>query len=272
MFRMPLRRAMSGRKAGLGLAIFGTALGFFVGLSLGLLGGGGSVLTVPIFVYVLGVDPRAAIAASFVVVGASALVGALRHARNGNVHGRTAIGFGLVASVGAFAGGRLAFQISEILQLVLFATVMLIAAILMYRGRSEPADDAADQEPRPWSVVTPVALAVGVLTGLVGVGGGFMIVPALVLLLRIPMKHAVGTSLLVIAINATSGFSAYAGSVEIPWGVLLPFAGLSIVGIFAGARLMQSASPKALKKGFAIFLMVVAVLILVQNAIELGAA
>lgn len=239
---------------------------------MGLLGGGGSVLTVPIFVYILGVEERVAIAGSLLVVGATALVGALRHGRDGNVLVRTALAFGLIAAVGAFAGARLALLIPEVFQLLLFATVMLIASVLMYRGRAGLAAGADEAESKSWAVVAPAALGVGVLTGLVGVGGGFMIVPALVLLLQTPMKQAIGTSLMVISINAVAGFGGYLGSVEVPWAILLPFGGLSLLGIFAGARLAKNARPESLKKGFAIFLMVVAVYILVQKAIELSAA
>ncbi len=254
------------------LTIFGTLLGFFVGFSLGLLGGGGSVLTVPIFVYILGVDSKTAIVSSLVVVGASALIGALRHARDGNVEVRIAIGFGVFTAAGAFGGARLGTRLSDVVQLILFATVMLIAAVLMYRGRRDPEESAGDSaKAHSWLIVALAALGVGVLTGLVGVGGGFMIVPALVLLLRVPMKKAIGTSLLVIPITAASGFSGYLGTVDVPWRLLLPFGALSVVGIFLGVHLTQYASPAALKKGFAIFLMVVAVFILVEKTLTFGA-
>lgn len=254
------------------LTIFGTALGFFVGLSLGLLGGGGSVLTVPIFVYIMGVDSKTAIVSSLVIVGVSALIGAMRHARDGNVLFKTAVGFGVFTAAGAFGGARLGTLLSDVVQLLLFATVMLIAAVLMYRGRREP-EEPADGEAlsHPGWVVALAALGVGVLTGLVGVGGGFMIVPALVLLLGVPMKKAIGTSLLVIPITASSGFVGYLGTVDVPWRLLLPFGGLSAAGIFLGVHLTRDASPAALKKGFAIFLMVVAAFILVEKTLTFGA-
>ncbi len=247
------------------MLLLGTALGFLVGLSLGLLGGGGSVLTVPIFVYVLGFEVRQAVAASLAVVGTTAFVGALRQGGGGRIAVGTGIGFGLFAMAGAYGGARLAAFLPETVQLLLFATVMLIAATLMLRRKERP--EAEEEPPRSWSAVGPVAFGVGILTGVVGVGGGFMIVPALVLLLRLPIHRAISTSLLVITMNAASGFAGYAGTVEVPWGPLLGFAGLSILGVFVGTRWMRSASPAALRKGFAIFLIVIAVAILVENAL-----
>jgi uncharacterized membrane protein YfcA len=247
--------------------VLGLALAILVGLSLGLLGGGGSILTVPILVYAVGLEPKAAVAASLAVVGTTSLLGALAHRRAGNVRLRTAAVFGGVAMVGAFAGARLAALISGQVQLVLFALVVLVASVVMLRGRGalESADrgDLA-REPR----LVPMALlaaAVGVMTGLVGVGGGFLIVPALVLVGRIPMKAAVGTSLLVIAMNSASGFLGYAGQVALPWGFLAQFTGVAVLGVAVGTALARAAPPTALRRGFAALLLVVGLLVLYQN-------
>jgi uncharacterized membrane protein YfcA len=247
--------------------ILGLALAILVGLSLGLLGGGGSILTVPILVYVVGLEPKAAVAGSLAVVGVTSLVGALGHWRNGNVRPRTAAIFGAFAMVGAFGGARLATYLSGETQLVLFALVMLVASYFMLSGRGV-ADTVmggtAVAEPR----IRPMAmqgLGVGVMTGLVGVGGGFMIVPALVLLGRLPMKAAVGTSLLVIAMNSASGFLGYAGQVELPWDFLALFTVVAVLGVAAGTALVRVVPREALRRGFALLLIVVGLFVLYQN-------
>lgn len=247
------------------MTILGSALGLLVGISLGLLGGGGSVLAVPIFVYVLGLEVKAAVAGSLLVVGLTSLLGVLFHAREGNVDHRTALLFGGVAMAGAYGGARLAEIIPGPVQLTFFALVMLAASAFMIRGRP------AVREERHVSLgaVVPAALSVGALTGVVGVGGGFLIVPALVLLLDVPMKRAVGTSLLVIALNAAAGFVGYLGQVAVPWVLLLGFAVFSLLGIFAGERLSRLVPAEGLRRGFGVFLVIVASAILVQNLFHL---
>lgn len=244
------------------MGALGLALAALIGLSLGLLGGGGSILTVPILVYVLGFEAKEAIAASLVVVGATSLFGALGHWRAGRVRPRTALAFGLVAMLGAFAGARLAGLLSGTLQLAVFAVVMLAAAVSMFRGRAE-GDESAP--PRPLPLIVLAGLAVGVLTGVVGVGGGFLIVPALVLLARLPMKQAVGTSLVVIAMNSAAGFTGYLGRVPIRWGFLLAFTAVAILGILLGTRLVRHVSADALRRAFAVFLLVMGAFILYKN-------
>jgi uncharacterized protein len=243
------------------MSLLAVALGFLVGLSLGLLGGGGSILTVPILVYVLGFEPKAAIAGSLAVVGLVSLVGAWRHARAGQVEGRTAALFGAVAMVGAYGGARSARLVSGEAQLLLFAVVMLAVAVFMLKGRPPPEEHRAS---RP-GVVAAVALSVGALTGLVGIGGGFLIVPALVLFLDVPMKRAVGTSLLVIFFNAAAGFVGYVGQVTVPWVALAAFGLFAVAGIFAGSHLVHYVSARALRRAFALFLVAVAVWMLAQN-------
>jgi uncharacterized membrane protein YfcA len=170
----------------------GLALAALIGLALGLLGGGGSILTVPVLVYVLGVAAKPAIAMSLPVVGITSLIGALLHWRLGNVRVPTALTFGLVAMVGAFAGAKLAVFLSGGAQLALLSVVMLAAAASMLRGNGREGEVAA---PPRLALLLPMALGVGVLTGLVGIGGGFLVVPALVLLARVPMRsHCVHTA------------------------------------------------------------------------------
>ncbi|UCF19876.1 MAG: sulfite exporter TauE/SafE family protein [Gemmatimonadota bacterium] len=249
----------------------GTGLGFVIGLALGLLGGGGSILTVPIFVYVIGYGAKESIAMSLAVVGATSLTGAIGHWRIGNVHLRIALVFGAVAMIGTYLGARLSAFFSGAAQLVLFALVVLAAAYFMLRGRvpGVGATDhdlhLADRGRLPFFLIAAEGLAVGVLTGLVGVGGGFLIVPALVLLARVPIKQAVGTSLLVIAMKSATGFLGYLGQVEVDWSFMGIFTGVAMMGILTGTYFVRFVPQQALRRAFAVFLLVVGAAILYQN-------
>ena len=246
--------------------VLGLALAALIGLTLGLLGGGGSILTVPVFVYLLGIPPKPAIAMSLAVVGTTSLVAAIGHWRAGNVHLRVAAIFGVVAMLGTFLGARLATLLDGRTQLAIFAVVMLVAAGVMLRNASGAAPAAAGAaSPRAMLLVVPAAIAVGVLTGVVGVGGGFLIVPALVVLARVPMKQAVGTSLLVIALNATTGFAGYLGQVEVRWAFMATFAAVASAAALGGAWLVRFVSQRALKRAFAVFLLLMGTFILWQN-------
>jgi uncharacterized protein len=250
---------------GLTMELVGFILAALVGLSLGLLGGGGSILTVPILVYLLGFGAKTAIAMSLPIVGTTSLVGAIGHWRAGNVRLQTALLFGLAAMAGAFAGARLAAYLSGAVQMAILAVVMLVAAVTMFRGG---AGGSAALEAESAPALTPmlsVAVGVGALTGIIGIGGGFLIVPALVLLARVPMKQAVGTSLLVIAMNSASGFAGYAGRVAVPWGFVAAFTGIAILGILAGTALVRFVSQAQLKRSFAVFLIAVGLFTLYQN-------
>lgn len=235
--------------------ITGYALAALVGITLGLMGGGGSILTVPIFVYVMGYDAKLAIAMSLPVIGATSLVGALTHWRAGNVHLRTAATFGVLTMVGAFAGARTAALLSGAAQLALLASMMLIAAIMMLRSASQPSATATTA-PRamPMALLIPVALAIGIVTGLVGVGGGFLVVPALVLIARASMKQAIGTSLLVIAMNSASAFAGYVGQVQVPWVVVAVFTAIAVCGIILGSWGVRFVAQRTLKQVFAVLL------------------
>jgi uncharacterized membrane protein YfcA len=245
--------------------ILGLALALVIGLSLGLLGGGGSVLTVPIFHYVLGYDVKPSIAMSLAVVGATSAAGALGRLRGGELNGRAVLTFAPVAMVGTFLGARLALRVPSAAQLALFAVVMLAASVFMWRGRPEHA--AAPVRPH-MLLVALIGGVVGVLTGLVGVGGGFLIVPALVLLLGVPVKEAVATSLGVIALNSASGFAGYWGKVEIDLAAMAAFTLMAIVGVFLGTRLARQVSPGHLRKGFAGLLVVVGASMLLRTLFE----
>jgi hypothetical protein len=271
----------------------GLALAALIGVALGLMGGGGSILTVPIFVYVLGFGAKEAIALSLAVVGAVSLVGAVGHWRAGNVRVRVALTFGAVAMLGTYAGARLATLVSGRTQLLIFAGVMLVAAWFMFRDRDvtegasverrgalrsdgtawrargrRPGAGSGDPGRRPWlryGLIVGEGLGVGVLTGLVGVGGGFLIVPVLVLLAGLTMKEAVGTSLLVIALKSGAGVYGYLGQVEVPWAFLALFTAVAIGGILAGTYLIRYVSQAGLRRSFAAFLVVMGSWILWQN-------
>lgn len=248
------------------MEMLGLALAVLIGLSLGLLGGGGSILAVPILVYVVGLGAKQAIASSLIVVGISSLFGALSHRRAGNVDLRTAIPFGVVAMGGAFLGARLALRVNGTVQLLVFAAVMLVAAVFMFRGRPKEFGATGDRTPGiRRGLAAGAGLSVGALTGFVGVGGGFLIVPALVLVARLPMKRAVGTSLLVIAMNSAAGFAGYLGHVEFPWRILGLFTAAAIGGIVPGTCLVRYVSQDTLRRAFAMFLLVVGSFILQQN-------
>lgn len=251
------------------MPFLGLGLAALIGLSLGLLGGGGSILTVPILVYVLGFSAKQGIAMGLGVVGTTSLVGAAGHWRRGNVNLRAALAFGAVAMLGTYAGARLSAYMSGAAQLVLFAVVMLAAAFFMFRNAGKEASGdgalaAKDRRVNPW-VVGLSAIGVGGLTGIAGVGGGFLIVPALVLLAGLPMKESVGTSLVVIALNSFVGFAGYLGQVEIAWAWLGAFTAVAVLGIALGTWLSHHVSANALKRAFSVFLVLMGAFILFKN-------
>ncbi len=259
------------------MVVLGLVLAILVGLSLGLMGGGGSILTVPIFVYVLGFETKQSIAMSLAVVGVVSLFRAWSHWRAGNVNLRIAGVFGVVAMAATFAGAKLSAFMSGTVQLLIFAVVMLAAAYFMFRGKRPGEARMAEGGEAPGRVrlglIAMQAVAVGVLSGIVGVGGGFLIVPALVLLGKVPMKQAVGTSLLIISMNSVAGFAGYFGQVEVEWGFMALFTGVAVVGIILGSMAVKHVEQGALKRGFAIFLVIMAAWILYQNlAVLTGAA
>jgi uncharacterized membrane protein YfcA len=243
-------------------------LGAGVGLFLGLFGGGGSVVAVPIFVYALGYGAREAVAMSLVVVGLTSLVGAARAWRAGDVRPRPALMLGAVAMTGAYAGARVAAFVSEGVQLGLFATVLLCSAGLMLVRRRADTGSVRGAARPPAGRIVLAGVAVGVLTGLVGVGGGFLVVPALVLL-GVPMSGAVGSSLVVIAMNAAAGVMGYLGHVELSWAVLSVVTSAAIAGLFGGGRLASLIPPAARRRAFAGFLLVIGAFVLYQNRDEL---
>lgn len=245
----------------------GLAASLFVGVLLGLLGGGGSILTVPLLVYVLDVEPRTAIAMSLVVVGVTSASGALLHARAGRVRWRTALVFGAGGMAGAFLGGRLNPLIPSTTLLLLFAGVMVAAAVAMLRRKEAPLTTApAPESPTlPGVRVLAQGVAVGLLSGLVGAGGGFLIVPALALV-GLPTPVATATSLVVIALQCAAGFVGHLGHVQLPWALTGAVLGAAMTGSLVGGRLAGRVSPASLRRGFAVFVLATAAFLLVAQA------
>lgn len=252
------------------LIVISLALAGLVGVSLGLLGGGGSILTVPILTYVLGMEPRVAIAASLFIVGATSAVSLIGHARAGRVRWKTGIVFGIAGMAGAFAGGLLGGVIPGAVLMVLFAVMMIATAAAMLRGRKQRGGDAAAADHRPaLPRILLDGFVVGIATGLVGAGGGFLIVPALTLLGGLPMAIAVGTSLLVIAMKSVAGLGGYLFSVQIPWPIVLAFAATASAGSFIGVALAGRVPERALRRGFGVFVLAMGAFVLLQEIPQL---
>ncbi|MCM2309945.1 MAG: sulfite exporter TauE/SafE family protein [Steroidobacteraceae bacterium] len=237
-----------------------------IGLSLGLLGSGGSILTVPVLHYLVGQPEKLAIGGSLFVVGLIAASAAIPYALHRQLDWRNVAWFGLPGMAGAWLGATLAHWVPGTVQLALFAVVMLVSAWRMLRGG---VSARTDDEPHRTAVVAG-GFGVGALSGLVGVGGGFLIVPALVLLAGVPMASAVGTSLAVIALNAFTGFARYLGvlerqSLELDWPVLLAIAAVGILASFVGHRLGRQLPQATLRRAFGVLLVVMGLVIVVDT-------
>ena len=251
-------------------------LGLGVGATLGALGGGGAILTVPALVYLLGQDPRVATTGSLVIVGASALVGMVPHRRAGNVRLGAGLAFGGIGIVGSFAGSVLSRQVDPAVLMVSFAALMLAVAAVMVRRLRRTRGVAEVEQPDDTGVRVPLLLAtatgVGLLTGFFGVGGGFAVVPALTLVLGFRMRVAVGTSLLVIALNSATALASRAilGLEGLDWPLIGTFAVCAILGSLAGGRVAARANPRHLTIAFVVMLLVIAALMLGQNVPDLA--
>ncbi|GAA2760753.1 sulfite exporter TauE/SafE family protein [Actinopolymorpha rutila] len=248
-------------------------LGLLIGVLLGLLGGGGSILAVPALVYGVGMPLRTAIPTSLAVVGISALTGLVPRLRTGQIRWRVAAVFGLSGAAAAFGGAAVNRLLPPWVVLAGFAVLMVGAGLRMLR---EPSD-AGGACALPgggvhWRTCLPKAVAtgavVGFLTGLFGVGGGFLIVPALVLLLGLPMTAAVGTSLVIVAVNAAAGFVAYAGHVTLDYALTAAFAGSAVVGSLVAGRAATRLDAGRLRRWFAYLVLAVAVLVVVLLIVD----
>lgn len=233
-----------------------------IGVSLGLLGGGGSILTLPILTYVVGVETKQAIAMSLVVVGFTSAAATLQHARAGNVRWRMGLYFGVSSMLGAFGGGHVAKYIPGAILLAGFGAMMLFAALAMLKGRKEQVAGAGQSL---W-LIPLEGVAFGVVVGLIGAGGGFLVVPALALLGGLPMKHAVGTSLFVIAMNSFAGAAGHLGHVSIDWLMTLGFSGVAVAGSFVGMALLTRVRADTLRKVFGGFVLLMGIGVLGAEA------
>lgn len=263
------------------MEIFGYAASIIMGLLLGLIGGGGSILTVPILVYLFGVDPVISTAYSLFVVGLTSAVGSFSHFRKGNVHLKTALIFGVPSIAAVFSVRKFIMPIipdplftlgrmevtKSLAVLVLFAVLMLLASVTMIRKPKRPKEQLGEVAHNyNYPLIFAEGIFVGGITGLVGAGGGFLIIPALVLLADLPMKQAVGTSLLIIALKSLIGFTGDLGSgLQIDYQFMLIFSAFAMVGIIVGSNLTRFIPNQKLKPAFGWFVMAMGILILVKE-------
>ena len=265
------------------MQIIGFALAALVGISLGLIGGGGSILTVPILVYVMGVNPTLATSYSLFIVGATSLVGAFNNYRKGFVQIKVALLFGISSITTVFATRKFivpaipkhianigSFDLTKgELTMVLFALLMLAASIAMIRsGNKKEQPKPANSRSSPIHNLPKLLMygvAIGLTTGLLGAGGGFLLIPTLVLLIGLSMKEAVGTSLLIIALNSLIGFTGDLGHFAMDWILLGKFTAIAIAGVFVGGYISKSVDGAKLKKTFGWFVLVMGLYILIKE-------
>lgn len=259
------------------MIIAGYFAAILIGLSLGLIGGGGSILTVPVLVYLFGLSPAVATSYSLFVVGSTSLAGAVGSYRRGQVNVKAALLFGLTSVLTVLAVRRLllplipqhiasvgTFDVTRaMLTMVLFAVLMVAASLSMIRGGA-PQHEAQE---KPMTAVSLAAygLGIGLVTGLLGAGGGFLLIPVLVVLMRLPMKMAVGTSLLIIAMNSLIGFIGDIGQSDIDWRFLLTLSAITISGVLLGGYLGRYIPGAKLKKGFGWFVLIMGIYILIKE-------
>lgn len=228
-------------------------IAFFIGLLLGVMGSGGSIITLPVLVYVAGIHPQVAVPMSMVIVGSTSLFAAYLHARRGNFHLKAALLLGATGVIGAHFGAEGTHLVSSTTLMLFFAALLCIVGVLMFR------DGVEGLTPRTCLPVRCLAVGagVGLLTGFLGVGGGFLIVPALVAFAGLETRRAVGTSLAIIALNSAAGFLGQIRYAELDWRLTAAFTGLTLVGMVGGLSVASRLSETVLRKAFAILLVVV---------------
>ncbi|WP_209388978.1 sulfite exporter TauE/SafE family protein [Chryseobacterium sp. RR2-3-20] len=261
------------------MEIFGYIASVFIGISLGLIGGGGSILTVPVLVYLFGMDAFLATEYSLFIVGISSLVGSVSYFKNGLVNLKTALVFGIPSIISIFLTRNYILPIipnnvftvnsfvltKNILLLLVFAVLMILASYKMIiKNSKNKAKNPGFQKDNTLLAVGEGSV-VGILTGLVGAGGGFMIIPALVNLLKTPMKIAIGTSLVIISLNSLIGFFVSANNLAINWKLLLTISSIAIVGIIIGSQLSKKIDGKKLKPAFGWFILVMGIYIIIKE-------
>lgn len=263
------------------MEIFGYVAAVLIGVSLGLIGGGGSILTVPVLVYLFGINPVLSTSYSLFIVGSTSLVGAINNYRRNQVSINTALLFGLSSITTVFITRKFiipsipedlflieGFTITHsMLTMLLFAVLMIMSAISMIRSGRRKEGAARQDESKVEKIVRLLGygIGVGLATGILGAGGGFLLIPALVLLVGLPMKKAIGTSLLIIAMNSLIGFTGDLGYFPINWNFLLKISVIAISGIFIGGALGKKIRAESLKKGFGWFVLVMGIYIIVKE-------
>jgi uncharacterized membrane protein YfcA len=261
--------------------LIGFAASLLIGLSLGLIGGGGSILTVPVLVYLLGVEPVLATAYSLFIVGFTSAVGVYPKYKEGLVDVRTALIFGAPSIAAVFLTRKMIVPnipanilqfgdwvlTKSVLLMILFAVLMVAASVSMIRDKKSNTEISEGVLSYNYPLIVLEGAVVGLLTGLVGAGGGFLIIPALVMLTKLPMKKAVGTSLLIIAAKSLIGFTGDLSQQTMDWSLLLSVTLMAVLGIFAGNALSKKIEGAQLKKGFGWFVLVMGVYMLVKEAL-----
>lgn len=262
------------------MEIFGYIASVFIGISLGLLGGGGSILTVPVLIYLFGLDVFLATAYSLFIVGISSLVGSFSYFRKGLVNVRTALVFGIPSVISIFLTRNFLLPLipdkvltvssfhltKDLLLLLIFATLMIIASYKMIQknGKSKVKNITFKNTA---FLVAGQGSAVGIITGLLGAGGGFLIIPALVNLLKTPMKVAIGTSLVIVSLNSLIGFFSSISSIGIHWNFLMTVSGISIIGILIGTELSKKINGSKLKPVFGYFILAMGIYIIIKEVL-----
>jgi uncharacterized membrane protein YfcA len=261
------------------MEIAGYIASLIIGISLGLIGGGGSILTVPVLVYLFGINPVLATAYSLFIVGATSLVGVIPKYRDNMVNIKTALIFGIPSILAVYATRMWvvpaipeniatigSFNLTKpLLLMLLFAVLMTFASISMIRDKNKDDGEKAVEQKFNYPLIIVEGLVVGTLTGLVGAGGGFLIIPALVLLSKLPMKQAIGTSLLIIAMKSLLGFLGDVSHTVMDWKLLMTVTGLAILGLLLGNSFNKKVNAKTLKKAFGWFVLVMGIYIIVKE-------
>ncbi len=243
------------------------ALVFVAGVLFGLFGAGGSILLVPILIYILDLPVKSALGTSLLILTVTGFVATLAHARSRNVSWWIGLRWAAVGIVAAYFGGRVAEFIPERVLLTMFAVVVVVASTAMMRRRS--LAPAVDPRSIPTAKIVVVGAALGFFTGMMGVGGGFLLVPALVLLCGMDVKIAVGTSLLIIAVNSLGGFLGFAAHESFPWRVTLTVAAFNAIGSLVGERLGKRLSGHRLRPAFGVFLLIVGAVMVIDSLLRL---
>jgi uncharacterized membrane protein YfcA len=263
------------------MEVLGYIASLLIGISLGLIGGGGSILTVPVMVYLFGLQPLLATSYSLFIVGSTSLVGALANFKKGLVNIKAALLFGASSIVTVFLVRKFIvpsipkniltigdYIITEpLLTMILFAVLMVVASISMLRIKRVQSEQIEGKNSIPLNKLIIYGVAIGLVTGLLGAGGGFLLIPALVFLLRLPMKKAIGTSLLIIALNSLIGFTGDLGHFNIEWFFLLKISAIAIAGIFIGGTFGKRLTGDKLKKGFGWFVLAMGIYIILKETL-----